>query len=798
MECNPEGTAMITSANTNWKKTYALIVGIEKYESPSAPPLNGPANDAIDFANWLLDREIPHENIYLFVSPLEENSNVLQKTKLKTIEAANKENIIRVINYNLLNEGVCGELLYVFWGGHGIITKSQETRRRLLFSDTDNINNKTLDFNSLLEALKNSGSNSGFSKQVYLIDTCADAPYTEHFQIVKLEQAGERFSSNRVRRMHEQFVLFASAEYEVAKNQAGTGSFSQAVMEELKNLPLNSLLPDMEELTRKVEAKLDAKGAPKPVFKRFWSGSEEEDLSSFYSNQRIDLRGICYEILAEGQMLTTNSITSLAEGRNLRVDDVYVSLGLVERKKLSKRQDDVSPEHGSDLYKETEITKTFEHNAFLEEVLRQKNSSKSQGMRIAIIGEPGAGKTTLLQRIAKWVYNEIEQSIVIWVSLADLQGQELEAYLYKKWLTAAARKNGKAEASDKLKDDFATEFTKGRVWLLLDGLDEISLASGKPLSEIVRQIRTSGSISRARIVLSCRINLWDSIPNALTEFDTYRTLDFSYPQQVEQFIRQWFGANVQEDQGQKLFHSLNEQGKERIRDLVKNPLRLALLCFGWSLREGKLPETKAELYEQFVTDLYEFKSKEFYTSPKERDQLNAKLAELSREAIDKENNRFLLRHEFVCSFLGHPNEKGSSFDLALKLGFLNKVGLDAERPREPVYSFVHPTFEEYFAALNITDWDFFLPRAHKNKPVKDADNNDNSYRIFESQWKEVILLWLGREKIEKEQLIQTLIDFEDGCKDFYRYRAYFIAAAGITELRHCSRADEIVRQSTLR
>ncbi len=88
-------------------------------------------------------------------------------------------------------------------------------------------------------------------------------------------------------------------------------------------------------------------------------------------------------MLAERRKLTTNPLTS-TEGVTLQVDDVYVPLGLVERKKQSKRQGDISPEQGSELYKETEITKTFEHDAFLEEVIKQKNTPKSQGKRIAI------------------------------------------------------------------------------------------------------------------------------------------------------------------------------------------------------------------------------------------------------------------------------------------------------------------------------------------------------------------------------------------------------------------------------
>ncbi|NEO56223.1 MAG: HEAT repeat domain-containing protein [Okeania sp. SIO3B5] len=105
-------------------------------------------------------------------------------------------------------------------------------------------------------------------------------------------------------------------------------------------------------------------------------------------------------------------------------------------------------------------------------------------------------------------------------------------------------------------------------------------------------------------------------------------------------------------------------------------------------------------------------------------------------------------------------------------------------------------------AMTIDDWDFFLPRAHKNKPVK-----GRPYRIFEPQWKQVILLWLEREDVEeenKEEFIQALTKFKDGCKHFlpkekldrgfYEYRAYFLAAAGISGFGNCSQADEIVKK----
>ena len=423
-------------------------------------------------------------------------------------------------------------------------------------------------------------------------------------------------------------------------------------------------------------------------------------------------------MLSDQLRLTSNPLTSV-EGISYRTEQVYVPLGLVERKKQARRREDVAPEEGSELYRETEIIQTFEHQQFLERVLQQRQSPKSQGRRIAIIGEPGAAKTTLLQQIARWVSEEIPDAVVIWVSLADLQRRELEAYLFEVWLQAVARKVGQAEASNQIKNDFVAQFNQGLVWLLLDGVDEMQATVGNPLAEINRQLRTGTLLQQARIVLSCRLNLWDCGSNALDSFDNYRTLDFSYPQQVEQFIGNWFtflpSSEIQT--GQRLCEALAEPGKERIRDLVKNPLRLTLLCFNWYLGEGKLPETKAGLYEQFVADFYEWKKGQFATTGEQRKRLNAALGELARAAIDKEEMRFRIRQEFVSEYLGEPDAADSLFGLALRLGWLNKVGVDGENPREAVYAFFHPTFQEYFAAKTIEDWDYFIPRTHESRPV---------------------------------------------------------------------------------
>ncbi len=497
--------------------------------------------------------------------------------------------------------------------------------------------------------------------------------------------------------------------------------------------------------------------------------------------------------MKERQKLTTNPLT-YAEGVTFDLPDIYIEMGLVERKKQPKHNhnQDISPEKGSALYQETEITQKYEHNEFLTQVFHKKDTKKSQGKRIAIIGEPGAGKTTLLQKIADYLSKKNSESIIIWVSLAELENGKLKDYLDEIWLRNAVERSKISEITKDIKDDFIGQFNQDKVWLLLDGLDEMSTNSSNILTDIARQIREGGYINQARIVLTCRLNLWDGSNNQLSNFDTYRNLDFSYPEQVEQFINNWFTFQKKAEAGRKLFNTLKEPGRERIQDLVKNPLRLTLLCLNWQGREAKLPDTQAEFYQQLVDNFNGWKQDEFaQISETQRQELITDLGKLAREAIDQETSRFRLLDGFVKKFLGDDK-----LTLALKLGWLNKIGMDIKG--KPVYAFFHTSFQEYFAAIAINDWDFFLPKTHKNKPIE-----AQKYRIFEPQWKQTILLWLGRPeenlRTQKEQFIEALIEFKDGCgkyqgKGFYGYRAYFLAAGGIAEFKHCSQADKIVKQ----
>jgi hypothetical protein len=324
-----------------------------------------------------------------------------------------------------------------------------------------------------------------------------------------------------------------------------------------------------------------------------------------------------------------------------------------------------------------------------------------------------------------------------------------------------------------------------------------------PLLNINQQL-SEGWATNVRVVLTCRLNLWQADNNPLVNyFDVYHNLNFDYPAQVQDFLTNWFADNP--NLGTRLQQELEQPHREPIRDLVKNPLLLALLCRIWQNFSGNLPQTKAQLYQRLVQSFSEYNHKVYLNSDQQA-QLNQGLGQLAIEAICAVVEQRAIGHGGSMFHLLETTIRQvlntDLFNLALNLGWLNQVAADATtetNPDEKVYVFFHPTFAEYFAAQAIDDWQFFFNDIPQNLSLAAqnlGDWGDRTYRIFSPQWKEVILLWLGRDDVAKEQkeaFIKALVDFESSGK-YEGHQALFLAAAGLSEFPESTHINKIITQ----
>ncbi|PSO70148.1 MAG: hypothetical protein BRC37_16215, partial [Cyanobacteria bacterium QH_3_48_40] len=460
---------------------------------------------------------------------------------------------------------------------------------------------------------------------------------------------------------------------------------------------------------------------------------------------------------------------------------IYIPLGLVKRRRKKRRvSNNISdPSEGSQLFTEQKnmIERQFEGEEFLERLLEGGKHNA------VILGEPGAGKTTYLQKCGWWLH-EYTQDPVIWISLKQVS--DIETYVLEKWLPEVLKVSKVEESHRKQLEKL---FRQERVWLLLDGVDEMSVSKGSPLSAIAQ---LPAWLKQARVILTCRRNLWEtSFSNQLgNQFDCYWTLEFR-SEQITEFIEYYFTDTPQK--GNALKNALTEQGKERLRDLVKNPLRLRVLCEIWKngKQTGTLPETQAQLFQSYVEYFYRLhqEQKEIDLTQQKRKQLNRKLEELAREGMERDRDHFCFTESEVTAQL----EEDEFLIATQKLGWLTPIG-KTDHPEENVYAFWHPTFQEYFAACAINDWDFFLPRQHINRPI-----SGKQYRIFENKWQQVYLLWLGRKEksleSQKDQSLQALVRFESGIEceiDFYQLRGSLLALMALEEFKDCSIKTTII------
>ena len=262
--------------HTEPELTYGLVVGIEKYEEAAWNIKGGgPVKNALEFASWLCQRGVPKDNIRLCLSPIQENRHLVEQFEVE-VELATQQNIYHIIT-NFLSQQQ-GDLLFIFWSGHGLTTPKRE--RRLICADATKVDYKNIDLDSLLTCL----TSDAFRIQKHICIVDIDTSY--HYEVERLPNnlTEKRFSLGQRSQDSQQFVFFSIKEGEQSKisMKDNTEYLSQSIMQALEQEHLSFWPPNMEVFADKFKQQfknLDNKQMPTYFYCRRWNG----DIEVYYS-----------------------------------------------------------------------------------------------------------------------------------------------------------------------------------------------------------------------------------------------------------------------------------------------------------------------------------------------------------------------------------------------------------------------------------------------------------------------------------------------------------------------------------
>ncbi len=389
---------------------------------------------------------------------------------------------------------------------------------------------------------------------------------------------------------------------------------------------------------------------------------------------------------------------------------------------------------------------------------------------LVILGDPGSGKSTVLTLLA--------------LLLATGQGQELGLEGYLPLLLPLSAYSDQLQKSPRRSlYDFSVEYFKqrldavdmgpffidmlkrGRVLILLDGLDEVKSQEQRNIVvERVQHFICQHAKKGNRVVMSCRIIGYHEVrPPEVEGLRECTLLDFD-DAEIADFIRRWTAIIERhsfENESVAKYEARREteelltalEQKPEIRRLAANPLLLTMLVI--LKRQGKkLPRHRVLLYEQYLTSLLDewlharsLDGAVAQDLPDER-KLRKVLEPLAywmqtaspgkgmvpeRDLVDWLKKWFSLRK--------NPEQEAGSFlrDVREHSGLLlNRGGR--------MYGFMHLTFMEYLAAVHIA----------KNRAITITQFSESAGH---ADWRETLLLatsCLGLRDGRDEELTELL------------------------------------------
>ncbi|MBF9129442.1 NACHT domain-containing protein [Plantactinospora sp. S1510] len=396
------------------------------------------------------------------------------------------------------------------------------------------------------------------------------------------------------------------------------------------------------------------------------------------------------------------------------------------------------------------------HGDFNDRVQLRVDDAVGSTRRVFVRGAAGSGKTTLLQWIAvRSARNEFEGPMRDWNGTISFF---LQLRRFAKGPLPAPGDFLSFAGSGMLERApsgwVIEQLASGRATLLVDGVDEV------PESDRTRVRKWLDELIAA--YPDCRYVV-TSRPAAVSEdwlsgegFGSLELLPMSMSD-IREFVAHWHHAAARNGGDQEQLAQLSRYqavltetiaASRQIRSLAATPLLCAMLCALNRDRRTQLPKDRVELYRIALEMLLERRDLEREVDVSEDPVLSLPeklilLRELAywlvlNEQSDAEYQSALERFSYRLRFMHGVRASGERVlkHLLVRSGLL----------REPVQGridFIHRTFQEYLAALEVAELD------HISMLVRKAS---------EDNWREVVILTAGTcHSRQKSELIEGLL-----------------------------------------
>ncbi|MBE9003362.1 NACHT domain-containing NTPase [Nostoc sp. LEGE 12447] len=402
----------------------------------------------------------------------------------------------------------------------------------------------------------------------------------------------------------------------------------------------------------------------------------------------------------------------------------------------------------------------------------------SEYPRLMIWGKPGSGKTTFLKNLSiQCIFGEFNIGRVpIYISMKEFSEIKYEPNL-KSYIISYIKSSGVELQDEQILD----LFYKGRLFIMLDGLDEVR---EKNINRVIQEVQSladkffysddfkidsqnylKDNFQKIRkvfpdrfynnqFIITCRIAAQEY---RFSNFIDVEIADFD-ELQIKNFVNKWF-AFKDKTKIDTFVKKLNQN--QPVRELGTNPLLLTLLCLVFE-EIADFPSSRSELYKEGL-DILLKKWDAKRNIERDQYQLYKKLSVQRKEdllssiaAITFERGDYFFKkkqvEECIADYIQNlPDSKTDPKALQLDsegvlMSIESQHGILVERAHN-IYSFSHLTFQEYFTARKIIT----TPVPQKLEIALQSLAN----HIFETRWREVIILTV--EMLQNADILLELV-----------------------------------------